>query len=156
MEQGPVDLRNPVPVGYVEPHAGLLRMPPDTQLLFKISTVENLLKSMDGGYLHFNRVDSYPDFPGVDMHDGEQLPEDRSGNASSRFEKAPEFSAADYYDQSRSRTYACCFSLKNSDQIWKLYGTGSEKGKVCIVFSFGKLRERLKHNATGRKCLASL
>jgi len=60
-----------------------------------------------------------------------------------RFEKAPEFSAADYYDQSRARTYACCFSLENSEFIWNNYANNSSIGKVCIVCDFGKLRECL-------------
>ena len=143
MEQDPARTRVPAPLGDVEPHAGLLRAPPDGQSLYKITTVENLLRSMVWNYLHFNRVDSYADFPGVDMHDGQQLREDRPGNANSRFQKAPEFSVADYYDQSRARTYACCFSMENSDHIWTNYGNGSANGKVCVVFSFGKLRARL-------------
>ncbi len=106
-------------------------------------TVENLLRSILGGYLHFNRVDSYTDFPGADSHDGRQLPADEAGNAAARFLKAPDYSAADYYDQSRSRTYACCFSLENSDFIWRNYANGSAKGKACVVFEFGKLRAAL-------------
>lgn len=143
MEQDQASTHVPAPLGDVEPHAGLLHAPPDGQVLYKITTVENLLRSIVGNYLHFNRVDSYPDFPDVDLHDGQQLPGDQPGNASTRFQKAPEFSAADYYDQSRARTYACCFSLENSDRIWKAYGNDSEKGKVCVVFSFEKLRARL-------------
>lgn len=129
----------PAPLGSVESHAPLLNVPPDGQLLYKIMSVENLLRSIVGNYLHFNRVDSYAAFPGGDPHDGRQLPKDQQGNASARFEKAPDFSAADYYDQSRARTYACCFSLENSDFIWNNYANGSAKGKVCIVFEFGRL-----------------
>jgi len=131
------------PLGSVEPHAPLLNVPPDGQLLYKIMSVENLLRSIVGNYLHFNRVDSYTDFPGADPHDGRQLPKDQHGNARVRFEKSPNFSAADYYDQSRARTYACCFSLENSDFIWDKYANGGAKGKVCIVFGFGKLRAML-------------
>lgn len=131
------------PLGGVEPHALLLNVPPDGQLLYKIMTVENLLRSIVGNYLHFNRVDSYADFTGADLHDGRQLPKDHQGNAHTRFEKAPDFSAADYYDQSRARTYACCLSLENSDYIWNNYANGSAKGKVCIVFGFGRLRATL-------------
>lgn len=130
----------PAPLGSVEPHAPMLNVPPDGQLLYKIMTAENLLRSIVGNYLHFNRVDSYADFPGADPHDGSQLPKDKQGNANARFEQDPNYSAADYYDQSRSRTYACCFSLENSDFIWNNYANGSAKGKVCIVFGFGKLR----------------
>ena len=133
----------PAPLGSVEPHSPLLNVPPDGQLLYKIVSVENLLRSIVGNYLHFNRVDSYADFPGADPHDGRQLPKDLQGNARARFEKAPEFSAASYYDQSRARTYACCFSLENSDFIWHNYANGSAKGTVCVVFGFGRLRAML-------------
>jgi hypothetical protein len=133
----------PAPLGSVEPHAPLLNVPPDGQLLYKIISVENLLRSIVGNYLHFNRVDCYTDFPGADPHDGRQLPKDHQGNANTRFEKAPDFSAANYYDQSRVRTYACCLSLENSDYIWNNYANGSAKGKVCIVFGFGRLRATL-------------
>lgn len=135
--------RQPAPLGSVEPHALILNVPPDGHLLYKMMTVENLLRSFEGAYLHFNRVDSYTDFPSADPHDGQQLASDRPGNAQAKFEKAPHFSAADYYDQSRARTYACCFCLENSDFIWNRYANGSKKGKVCIVFHFGKLRARL-------------
>jgi hypothetical protein len=127
------------PLGYVEPHANLLNQPPDGQLLYKVMTVENLLTSIVGNYLHFNRVDRYKD----DLNDGQQLPKDQQVNDGVTFEKAPNFSAADYYDQSRARTYACCFSLDNSDYIWSNYAKGSERGKVCIVLDFSKLRTTL-------------
>lgn len=135
--------RNPPPLGSIEPHALLLKRPPDDQLLYKVMSVENLLRSIDGAYLHFNRVSGYTDFPGADPRDGEQLPTDRPINGLSKFEKAPEFSAADYYDRCRSRTYACCLSLENSDYIWTHYATGAAKGKVCIVFRFDALRAML-------------
>ncbi|MCR4306341.1 MAG: hypothetical protein NUV42_00050 [Candidatus Yonathbacteria bacterium] len=106
-------------------------------------SVENLLHSIVGNYLHFNRVDSYTDFPDADSHDGQQLPRDEQGNARITFKNAPAFSAADYYNRSRDRTYACCFSLENSHFIWDTYANGSVKGKVCIVFDFDRLRERL-------------
>lgn len=137
----------PAPLGSIEPYATLLNVPPDGQLLYKVMTIENLLRSIVSNYLHFNRVDSYTDLPGAgphaDPHDGRQLLKDQLGNARARFEKAPDFSAADYYDKSRARTYACSFSLENSNYIWEHYGNGSVKGKVCIVFEFGKLRATL-------------
>ena len=77
------------PLGSIEPHAGLLAQPPDDQLLYKIMTVYNVLRSIDGAYLHFNRVDSYGDGPGADPHDGAQLPKDKPGNVGVGFEKAP-------------------------------------------------------------------
>ncbi|MGH7778769.1 MAG: DUF2971 domain-containing protein [Candidatus Binataceae bacterium] len=133
----------PVPVGSIEPLARRLNVPPERQLLYKIMTVETLLRSIAEAYLHFNRVDLYRDFPGADPHDGQQLPSDQQGNTTARFEKAPNFSMADYYDQSRSRSYACRLSLENSNFIWNNYASGSERGKVCIVFDFGKLRAML-------------
>lgn len=142
----------PAPPGSIEPHAGLLVAARDGQLLYKVMTVENLLRSITGRYLHFNRVDSYPDFPGADTRDSEQLPEDRPSNAASRFAKAPSVSVADYYDQSRARTYACCFSLENSDFIWKNYGNGSERGKVCVVFDYSKLRATLNDTLRPENC----
>ncbi|WP_192496483.1 hypothetical protein [Chlorobium phaeovibrioides] len=71
------------------------------------------------------------------------MPKDKPLNAAARFQKTLDFSAADYYDQCRNRTYACCFSVENSPYIWENYANGSEKGKACIVFEFGKLRAML-------------
>lgn len=143
----------PAPMGHIEPHAPLLNIPPEDQLVFKIVTIENLLSSVASSYLHFNRVDSYVDFPAADPHDGQQLPKDLQGNAMARFEKAPEFSAADYYNQARARTYACCFSLENSDLMWNNYAKNTKKGKVCVVFHFGKLRAILNEVLTPEKAV---
>lgn len=137
---------SPLQLGGIEPHAGLLVQPPADQLLYKLMSIENLLRSIDGAYLHFTRVDQYSDSPVADPHDGRQLPADLVGNARSRFQNAPEFSAADYYERSRARTYACCFGLENADYLWRNYGGGSEHGKVCVVFRFGKLRESLNRS----------
>ena len=134
---------NAPPLGSVEPHATLLNRPHEDQLLYKVMRVEDLLRSISGAYLHFNRVDSYKDFHGADAHDGQQLPKDQHGNAITKFVKSPTFSSEDYYNQCRARTYACCFSVENSDHIWCNYGNGGEKGKVCLVFKFGKLRSTL-------------
>lgn len=138
--------------GSIEPHAGMLTAPEPGQLLYKIMRAEDLIRSMALGYLHFNRVDSYRDFPGADMHDGEQLPGDMPGNMATKFEKAPHFSAADYYARSRSRTYACCFSLDNSAHIWREYANGNPNGKVGLEFEFGKLRKRLNETLQPDKC----
>jgi hypothetical protein len=141
------DLISPVPprlrLGHIEPHAGLLQQPPEGQMLYKLMSIENLLGSIDGAYLYFNRVDQYSDSPVSDKHDGEQLPADLDVNAGVRFLKAPDFSAADYYERSRSRTYACCFGLENNEYLWQHYGSGDKRGKVCVVFSFSKLRQTL-------------
>jgi hypothetical protein len=75
----------PLFLGSVEPQAGLLKMPPDGQLLYKMMTIENLLRSIIGAHLHFNRMDSYRDFPDADPHDGQQLPKARAANSTARF-----------------------------------------------------------------------
>lgn len=129
-------------MGLIEPHALLLRAPREKQLLYKIMTIENLIRSILGEYLYFNRVDSYKDLKNADPNDGEQLPLERIINE----RKDPSFSGANYYDRARSRTYACCFSLENSDFIWRNYGKGGKKGKVCLVFDFGKLRATLNQS----------
>jgi hypothetical protein len=134
---------SPPPLGTIEPHAGLLMQPAQDQLLYKIVTVTNLLRSIDGAYLHFNRVDSYGDGPGADPHDGAQLPKDKPGNNGVGFEKAPGFTAAHYYDRSRSRTYACCFGLENADYLWHHYGGDDAHGRIGLEFGFGQLRDRL-------------
>ncbi len=136
----------PAPLGGIEPHTGLLVAPPEGQLLDKLMTIENLLRSIEDSYLYFSRVDGYQDFPGADPHDGQQLPADQPGNLGAKFEKAPEYSVADYYDQCRARTYACCFGLENADYLWNNYANGSEHGKVGIVFNFSKLRARLNQS----------
>jgi hypothetical protein len=124
----------------------LLAQPPDSQLLYKLMTIENLLRSIDGAYLHFSRVDLYPDSPIADPHDGQQLPADLAGNANVRFKRAPAVSVAHYYDRSRARTYACCFGLENAEYLWQHYGRGSDCGQVCVVLSFSKLREALNRS----------
>lgn len=126
---------NLLPFDGVELHKQLLKVPHGNKLLYKAMKTEDLIRSISGSYLHFNRVDKYND-----NHDGEQLPKDLSDNLKSTFRGNRNFSAADYYNQSRSRTYACCFSIENSDYIWRSYGNGGKKGKVCLVFKFAKLR----------------
>lgn len=146
----------PIPslqLGGVEPHAQLLVQPPAGQTLYKLMTIENLMRSIDGAYLYFNRVDQYVDSPIADKHDGQQLPADLDGNQSAKFQESPDFSAADYYDRSRSRTYACCFGLENADYLWQHYGNGGEHGKVCVVFSFDRLRETLNRNLAPDKAV---
>ena len=128
---------------YIEPHANLLTIPPLQQPLYKIMSAENLLRSVAERYLHFNRVDSYPDSPGADPNDGCQLPKDYFGNASSYLLSDPRLAAADVYHRSRARTYACCFSVENSDHIWSNYANQNRHGKVCVVFEFGKLRKTI-------------
>lgn len=119
---------------YIEPHAGLLTQPGESQLLYKIIKQPWWPDMLEKNYLFFNRVDTYTD----DTADGEQLPLDRPLNKKAHFIKAPSYKAENYYDCARSRTYSCCLSLENSDYIWKEYGKGPDP--ICMVFEFGKLR----------------
>lgn len=140
----------PAPIGLIEPHAGLLTLPPAGQLLTKVMKVEHFLASIAGSYLHFNRVDSYVDFPDADPHDGQQLPADKVASAAARFERAPAFTAATYYDQCRARTYACCFALGSPDHVWRNYANGGAHGKVGVLFDFQQLRAQVnRHLAPG-------
>ena len=135
---------NTLRASLLEPRKHLLKQPSDEHLLYKIMSVENFDRSLEGNYLYFNKVDSYSDFPGADAFDSSQLPLDEQSNKASTFEGNPSFSAFDYYNRCRSRTYACCFSLNNSKHIWKNYGNSVDSaGKVCLVFNFGRLRNYL-------------
>jgi len=126
------------------PNANILVSPCYETFLYKIMTIENLLKSVDESYLHFNRVDSY-----LDYNDGEQPPRDRTQNSQQCFEKSPNTSWEDHCDKARSRTYACCFSLENSTFIWANYGGGNPEKQVCLVFHYGKLRQYLNEALNG-------
>ncbi len=145
----------PAPLGWIEPHAPLLIQPRPAQRLFKLMRAEHLIQSIEGGYFHFNRVDAYADFPLADAHDGAELPSDQPSNRAAAFEKAPSFSLSDYYARARERTYACCFSLENSQQIWDHYGLGGAMGQAGLEFDFEKLRGRLNDGLSGDTALMS-
>lgn len=149
----------PLPMSWIEPHSALLKQPHGGASLYKIMKGENLLASIEGRYLHFNRVDKYTDLTTGDIHDGEQLLQDQAGNARVRFEKAPDFSFADYCRRSRARTYAFCTSAENSRYIWDNYGGGGTIGKAGIEFDLDKLRATLNETmrsaaieVDGNKC----
>ncbi|MBV9152552.1 MAG: hypothetical protein JO204_12330, partial [Alphaproteobacteria bacterium] len=125
------------PLAHVEPHEQLLKQPADAQKLYKIVRVPYLIDMLKRNYLYFQRVDKYTD----DTYDGEQLPLDREQNEQFRFEKSPDFTVARYHDSSRGRTYACCFSIEESEYLWEEYG--KHRDVVCLVFEFGKLRQVL-------------
>lgn len=124
-------------LGRIEPHERLLTQPSDHQRLYKMMSLENFHRSLTESYLNFKRVDSYTDFSGADIYDGDQLPSDKDANESARFYKQPSFRCADYYAISRSRTYACCFSLENSDFIWKTTEVEIQKEKFASCSNSG-------------------
>lgn len=105
-------------------------------------SVKNLLRSIEGRYLHFQRVDRYTGKE-ADPNDGKQTPKDQKINEKIWIGTEPGISGAEYYDQSRGRTYACCFSLEESTYIWERYGNRCENGNVCVVFVYGKYRTRI-------------
>lgn len=115
-----------------EPNGHLLNQPNENTLLYKMMRLENAIKSIDDRYIYFNRVDNYKD-----LSDGEQLTMDRPLNRCSEFEKAPDYNYENHCDAIRSRSYACCLSLENSQFIWDNYGD------VCVVFEFGNLKKFL-------------
>ena len=63
-------------LGGVEAHAPLLTISPDGQLLYKIVSVENLLRSSSVTTFTLTASNRYKDSPGADPHDGRQLPKD--------------------------------------------------------------------------------
>jgi len=116
-----------------------LKVPHGNKYIYKIMRAEDLLSSITKNYLYFKNVEKYKD-----KHDGEQTSRDRELNESWSFKNVPDSKGDKYFDKSRARTYACCFSLENSNYIWNEYGNGSEIGKVCVVLKFGKLRTMLE------------
>lgn len=131
------------PLGWIEPHKMLLEQPGPDQRLYKVMSVENLLRSVAGSYFHFQRVDQYRDFPGADCEDGAETANARAISARVGFQKSSNYSLSEYYDCARRNTYACCFSLKSSEFIWDNYGGSTDFGKVCLEFDYEKLRGRL-------------
>jgi hypothetical protein len=149
----PVGIMSVPPLGHIEPHTPLLTLPAPGQRLYKLISVENLIRSIEGSYLHFNRVDHYTDFALADANDGAELPLDQLSNRAATFQNAPTFSLSDYYGRSRGRTYACCFSLENSDHIWRHYGRDSPMGQVGLELNFEKLRQYLNARLSGDAAL---
>lgn len=135
--------KNTISLVHIEPHTKLLKQLPKEQPLYKIMSVENFIRSIKNDSLHFNRVDSYKNFPGADLNDGKQLKLDQKRNEQVKFEKNPSVSLKNYFDKSRARTYGFCLSLENSNYIWRNYGGGDKKGKIAIIFDSANLRKTL-------------
>jgi len=123
----------------VESHKNFLKQVSDETLLYKVISFENFVKMLDGNYLHFNKVDNY-----ADDNDSAQPEQERLINQQSYFEKDPNFTLRNYYEECRKRSYACCFSLDvpNSGH-WKEYGGKEPEKAVCLVMNFGKLKSLL-------------
>lgn len=122
-----------LPLGTIESHELLLNQP--KILIYKFIKFDYLIRSINDHYLHFNRVDSYKDFEGADINDGDQTSKDRAIHQNMNFIKGGSLEA--YYDKARSRSYACCFTRKKTPHMQNNYG------EICIVFEFNKLRKAL-------------
>ncbi len=118
----------------IEPHAPLLKKPGENSVLYKIVSSENFIDMVQHDYLYFKRVDTYSD----DKRDSDQPDKDKEISDKSKFEKAIDYTAKNYYDSCRSKTYACCFSTENTASLWENYGD-DRSGGVCLVFDCHKL-----------------
>jgi hypothetical protein len=133
-----LDISTSIPQDYIEPHAYLLTKPNQETLLYKIIPSHYFFDMLKDDYLYFRRVDTYND----DKNDSEQPPKDRKLNEKIGFEKNPEFKVSNYYDRSRSRTYACCFSTENTPFLWNHYND-ADNNAIRIVFDCHKLINHL-------------
>ncbi len=118
----------------IEPHAPLLKKPNEGALLYKVISSKNFIHMVENDYLYFRRVDSYSD----DKRDSDQPDKDKESSKKSKFENAIDYTAKNYYDSCRSKTYACCFSTEATSHIWRNYGEG-DPNAICLVFDCHKL-----------------
>lgn len=119
----------------IEPHKYILRKPHANKYIYKIIPGNYFLDMAKNNYLYFRRVDKYSD----DINDSALPDKDRNLSQQSKFQYAPNISMADYYDGCRSKSYACCFTTKISEHVWKHYG--SDNNSICLIFKSGKLIE---------------
>ncbi|MCW8469416.1 DUF2971 domain-containing protein [Fluoribacter gormanii] len=124
----------------IEPHKYILKKPNANKNIYKIVSGNFFLDMINKNYLYFRRIDKYSD----DINDSALPDKDRSLSQQSKFQYAPNISMADYYDSCRSKSYACCFTTKISEHIWKHYGNSNNS--VCIIFKSGKFINHM--NAT--------
>ena len=142
--------------GCIEPRRGLLRIPDDDVRLFKVMRLDHFLDSVRHGYLYFRRVDSYGASAGADPDDGRQLPSDVSGNRASAFLRQPDFTASEYYDTSRSRSFACCFTTSDGCRVLSAYGSGDPDGKARVSFLYGLMMDRVRRVLSSEDAAASI
>src|SRR5262249_45009679 len=125
----------------IEPHAYILKKPDAETLLYKIVSLKNFTHMIENDYLYFRRVDTYHD----DKRDSDQPDKDKEASEKSKFENAPDYTAQNYYDSCRSKTYACCFSTENTPHLWEHYGE-NDPNAICLVFDCHKLINFLNSN----------
>lgn len=132
--QGVVNLMNRYRNTSIEPHASLLKKPGENTALYKIITLKNFTDMLKNDYFYFRRVDTYTD----DKLDSDQPIPDKKISEQSRFENTLDYTAKNYYDSCRSKTYACCFSTENTPYLWRNYGE-SDPNAICMVLDSHKL-----------------
>lgn len=139
--EGMVNLMNRYRNTSIEPHAALLTKPDENTLLYKIISAKNFTNMVENDYLYFRRVDTYHD----DKRDSDQPDKDKEASQKRKFENALDYTAKNYYDSCRSKTYACCFSTENTSHLWEHYGE-SDPNAICLVFDAHKLINYLNYN----------
>ena len=139
--EGVVNLMNRYQNTSIEPHAYLLKKPGENTPLYKIVSFKNFADMVENEYLYFRRVDTYHD----DKRDSDQPDKDKEVSEKSKFENALDYTAKNYYDSCRSKTYACCFSTENTSHLWEHYGE-SDPNAICLVLDAHKLINYLNSN----------
>ncbi len=131
----------------IEPHKYMLKKPHANKYIYKIIPGNYFLDMINKSYLYFRRVDRYSD----DINDSALPDKDRSLSQQSKFQYAPNISMADYYDDCRSKSYACCFTTKISEHVWEHYGNNNNS--ICIVCKSGKLIEHINANLNNSRLI---
>lgn len=139
--EGVVNLMSRYQNTSIEPHAYLLKKPDENTTLNKIISLKNFTDMVENDYLYFRRVDTCPD----DKRDSDQPTLDKKISEQSKFENTLDYTAKNYYDSCRSKTYACCFSTENTSYLWKNYGE-SDPNAICMILDAHKLINFLNLN----------
>lgn len=126
----------------IQPHKDRIKQPDKGCKLYKIIPLKYLDDMLEKSYLHFQRVDTYND----DINDSDQTRIDKALSEKSIFLDSDNYSAKDYYDSCRSRTYACCFSTKQTDHLFEHYYNKAEDKAICLAFDCQTLIEQLNIN----------
>ncbi len=126
----------------IQPHKERLKQPDDKTKLYKIIPLKFLEDILDKNYFHFQRVNTYKD----DINDSDQPRIDKMLAEKSIFLHSKNYSAKDYYDSCRSRTYACCFSTKLTDHLFENYYSKPQDKAICLAFNSPNLIDQLNNN----------
>ncbi len=125
---------------YIQPHKYLLDIPSDETILYKITSLSNFKDMVEKSYLYFKRVDSYDD----DKNDSQATEIDQELAAKSIFLGSQNYSAKEYYDACRTRTYACCFATKLTGHLFTNYYADDKP--ICLCIKSGELIKTLNSN----------